>query len=247
MRPIKITAFFLILLLQSCSSNDRQNTVETNLNKVGEITVTCPDAVKYLPDFPVFKDKDAFFNDSILYRRGYAMRDSERGRQAILDAGETLDFYLKRFGEVMGVSLSEEQNPAIARYIKTAYSFARGGISNAKRVYGRMRPFCYFGEPSGIPEDEEINGLFTSFPSGHSVRAWTIALALIAIDDEHEYDIINLGYELGQSRVITGFHYQSDVDAGRMAASVAFAKIVSDEEFIKLMNLAREELKGLRN
>lgn len=241
MRLTKTVVFVFIFLLQGCSAYKH-----STVTKTGEITVTSPDAVKYLPGFPAFEDKEAFFNDSIMYKRGYAMRDSERGKQAIADASIKLDFYFERFGEVMGVSLSEETTPSIANYLKVTHSFAGKSIVKAKGSFSRQRPFSYFGQPSGIPEDEEKYGAYTSYPSGHSIGAWTLALALTAIDDEHESDIIRLGYELGQSRVIIGFHYQSDVEAGRLAASVIFAKIVSDKEYIKLMNLAREELQELR-
>ena len=33
------------------------------------------------------------------------------------------------------------------------------------------------------------------------------------------------GYMYGESRVIVGAHWQSDVDAGRLVASVAYAKL----------------------
>lgn len=246
MRFTKTFVFISILLLQGCNAH-RHSTVEYNLEKAGKITATIPEAAKFLPGFPAFEDTEAFFNDSILYQRGKALRDSDRGKQAIADADLRFDFYLKRFGETMGMNLSEEQTPAIARYLNEVYSFTGQGIMKAKGSFTRQRPFSYFGEPSSIPEEEEKLGVNNSYPSGHSIMAWTMSLALTAIDDEHEYDIIHLGYELGQSRVIVGFHYQSDVDAGRMAASVTFAKMVSDKEFIKLMNLAREELKVLRS
>ena len=31
----------------------------------------------YLPDYPSFDDREAFYNDSLLYRRGAAMRETE--------------------------------------------------------------------------------------------------------------------------------------------------------------------------
>lgn len=246
MRFTKTFVFISILLLQGCNAH-RHSTVEYNLEKAGKITATIPEAAKFLPGFPAFEDTEAFFNDSILYQRGKALRDSERGKQAIADANYQFDFYLDRFGEIMEMDLSEENTPAIAQYMKAVYTFGVKSLLSAKDSFERQRPYSYFGEPSGIPEEEEKLGPNSSYPSGHTIMAWTMALALTTIDDEHECDIIHLGYELGQSRVIVGFHYQSDVDAGRMTASVTFAKIVSDEEFIRLMNLARKELKGLRN
>lgn len=233
-------AVIVAALLPGC-----RKTPDAKLKTIGEITVQCPDAVKYLPGFPSFDDKEAFFNDSLLYRRGQKLRQTERGHIAVEDAGEDLDFYLARFSKVLGVTLSKERTPAIARYIATTITFTRSGISNAKAAFGRQRPFFYFGEPSGIPADENRYGEFSSYPSGHSLRGWAIALALIAIDEEHQYEILKLGYELGENRVIVGYHFESDVSAARLAASVGFAKITSDEQYIKLMKLARQELSAL--
>ena len=234
MRYIKTIAILLAVILQGCSTY-RQNM---------QVTATSPEAVKFLPAYPSFEDREAFFNDSLLFRRGLALRDTERGEQAVIDAGITLDFYLERFGEVMGVKLSEQDSPAVAAYLKAAYEFTGKGIGKAKHDFTRQRPYSYFGVHSSIPEEEERCGQFSSFPSGHALMAWVMALALVSIDEEHQYEILRLGYELGQSRVISGFHYQSDVDAGRHAAAAAYARIVSDPGFVRLMELAAKEVAG---
>ena len=49
------------------------------------------------------------------------------------------------------------------------------------------------------------------------------------------------GYMYGQSRVIAGYHWQSDVDAARLVASAAVARLHADKRFIKLMKKARRE------
>lgn len=235
----------LAAALSACGVTSRQ-AVSNKLEDAGKITVVCPEARLYLPDFPSFNDRQAFFNDSLQYRRGMAVRDTERGRQAVLDARTDLDFYLQRFGAALGVKLSEKETPAIAKYIQTTYKFARAGISTAKSSFARRRPYSHFKESSAIAVDENSVGEFTSYPSGHTVRAWSIAMALVAIDEAHYSGIVKVGLELGESRVITGFHYASDVEYGRISASVAFAKLVSDPEYVKLMNLARRELEALR-
>ena len=51
------------------------------------------------------------------------------------------------------------------------------------------------------------------------------------------------GYEFGQSRVIAGYHWQSDVDAGRMAGSVLYQLIRNHERFIGQLAKARAEFK----
>jgi acid phosphatase (class A) len=45
----------------------------------------------------------------------------------------------------------------------------------------------------------------------------------------------------GESRVIVGAHWQSDVDAGRLAASAAYARLHTSERFLQQMRLARQE------
>lgn len=212
----------------------------------GEITVVCPEARNYLSGFPSYDDKEAFFNDSLLYRRFYAFRDTERGAQAVQDASTDISFYLQRFGKAMNVNLSETGTPMIAKYIKTTHQFARSGVSTAKEKFSRQRPYSYFKEASLIPSDEGTVGEFASYPSGHTVRAWAITLALVAIDDEHCSDIVKVGMEIGESRLIAGFHYASDVEGAKLAASVAFAKIVSDPEYIYLLEEARRELESIR-
>ena len=51
------------------------------------------------------------------------------------------------------------------------------------------------------------------------------------------------GYEFGQSRVIAGYHWQSDVDAGRMAGSILYQLIRSHERFVEQLAKARAEFK----
>ena len=62
-------------------------------------------------------------------------------------------------------------------------------------------------------------------------------MILTAIDPDHTEEIMKVAYELGQSRVIVGFHYQSDVDAG----SVTFARLCAMPEFLDMLTAAKAE------
>ena len=53
------------------------------------------------------------------------------------------------------------------------------------------------------------------------------------------------GYQYGESRVIVGAHWQSDVNAGYLAASIAYAKLHTSERFLKQMAKARKEFQKL--
>ena len=53
--------------------------------------------------------------------------------------------------------------------------------------------------------------------------------------------LIMRGFEFGQSRVIAGYHWQSDVDAGRLGASVLYVKIKSHPRFVEQLERAKAE------
>ena len=72
---------------------------------------------------------------------------------------------------------------------------------------------------------------------------WTSALLLADINTSPKVmeGLLTRGYEFGQSRVIAGYHWQSDVDAGRMAGTVLYQMIRNHERFIGQLARARAE------
>ena len=73
-----------------------------------------------------------------------------------------------------------------------------------------------------------------------------MALVLAEINPERQDEILVRGYEYGESRVIVGYHYQSDVDAARIAASAAVARLHADEGFRKQLEKAKKEFARLK-
>lgn len=111
----------------------------------------------------------------------------------------------------------------------------------AKQKYMRWRPFMYYNEPTLVPEQEEKHRTNGSYPSGHTVLGWTMALLLSDINPAAADSILARGYEYGQSRVIAGYHWQSDVDAGRLGASVLYAKLQGNQRFREQLAKAQQE------
>ena len=199
-----------------------------------------PKAEKYLPQPPSLTDP-LYFNDFVQYQKGKEVRNTERGKVAVDDYMVTTEYYMKRFGEVMGFEMTPETHPAMAAYISATFTTARTALQSAKDSFHRLRPFVQFNEPSGIPEDENESNFYQSYPSGHTVRAWYIALALVGVDPVHQNEILKVGYEMGQSRVIVGFHYQSDVDAARVAGSAIYALLSVEPAYQDLFRKAKAE------
>ncbi|MCR5003006.1 MAG: phosphatase PAP2 family protein [Bacteroidales bacterium] len=201
-----------------------------------------PKAEKYLPQ-PPQNGTPGFFLDSLVYENGKKLRDTYRGTVAVQDAKISVKYYMKRFGDVMSHRINPDNCPVLAEYIQTTYRNARFSIESTKHYFSRQRPYQYFKEGTPIPEDEDEND-FTSYPSGHSVRAWAIALALISVDPEHQEDILRVGLEICESRTIVGYHYQSDIQAAIIAASAAYAKMSTSKEFRELQKAAIAEFQN---
>ena len=102
-----------------------------------------------------------------------------------------------------------------------------------------------FHEPSLKPEDDAPLSKNGSFPSGHTILGWSAALLLSEINPDRADQLVNRGYIYGESRVIAGAHWQSDVNAGYLYASVAYAKLHTSDRFLKQMAKARKEFARL--
>ena len=82
-----------------------------------------------------------------------------------------------------------------------------------------------------------------SFPSGHTILGWSSALLLSEINPDRADTLLARGIMYGDSRMIVGAHWQSDVNAGRLAASAAYARLHTSERFLEQMRLARLEFR----
>ena len=70
---------------------------------------------------------------------------------------------------------------------------------------------------------------------------WGMALVLIELVPSHQNEILKYGYEYGYSGVISGCHYASDVQAGRILAACVLARMHNDPVFCRLLEQAKTE------
>lgn len=200
-----------------------------------------PDASRFLPA-PADENDTRFVSDSCMYEWGKTFRGTLRGDTAIADAGYAIAYFLKRFSPAVNQNLTEETHPKLTQLLLSVMNAGNKSIQKAKKRFARRRPYHHFGEGTPVPQDEYPDD-FTSYPSGHAVRAWMAAMALTAVSPKNADAIMKIGYEIGQSRIILGFHYQSDVDAARLAASATFARLCAEKKFHKAIENAKKELK----
>lgn len=205
-----------------------------------------PNMVKFLPPPPAFHSP-FFVGDSIRYEWGKAMRNCpERAKIAWNDAYYGLGIVAQEFSEPFGLQISEKGTPRIYKMLKVALATCDSVCKIPKKYYMRKRPFVYFVEPTLVPEDEEDLRNNGSYPSGHTILGWSSALLLAEINPEAQDTLLARGYMYGESRIIAGYHWASDVEAGRLAASAAYARLHTSKRFLKMMARARREFVRLK-
>ncbi|MBR6437644.1 MAG: phosphatase PAP2 family protein [Bacteroidales bacterium] len=150
------------------------------------------------------------------------------------------------FSEAFGFEISEEKTPAIYKVVYRGVETIRLSATEPKATYMRTRPYVYFNEPTLVPQDEEELRTNGSYPSGHTIKAWGMALVLCEINPDAQDALYKLGYEWGQSRVIAGFHWQSDVDASRLLAAACYSRLHTCKAFLDDMKAAQKEFKKMK-
>ena len=204
-----------------------------------------PDMTKILPPFPAFESA-RFVADQSQHLWGKLMRqDEQRAAQAQNDAVYSMQTAIDAYSPLFGLEITKEGTPEIYSILQDVCASCDSIYSDAKAAFDRQRPYAYYDEGTLIPEKEEKHRYEGSYPSGHTVFFWTSALLLSDISQTKEAmeALLSRGYEFGQSRVIAGYHWQSDVDAGRMAGSVLYQLIRNHERFIGQLARARAEFK----
>lgn len=204
-----------------------------------------PDLVKCLPAPPDTVGTD-FDHDVLRYMWGKKMRkDPMRAAIARRDADWSMDTLAAIFSVPFGLKISEKDTPEIYRVFMDGIGTLEQIRVAPKAHYMRLRPFVLFNEPSLNPEeDEELSGE-GSYPSGHTIRGWSAALILSEINPDAAEALYKRGWDYGESRVISGAHWQSDVDMSRAAASIGYSFLQTSPAFRLQIEKAKAEFRRI--
>jgi len=231
-----ISLLSLSLLMLSTVSAQEETPVDAYFT-----STDMPDMLQFLPGFPD-STSVGFAYDVSRYFWGKEMRnDPERAAQATRDAVYGLPTILTEFEEAFGMKVTEEDTPEIYKVLLEGTATCDSICKLPKIKYARTRPFVMFNEHTLVPELEGELNPHKSHPSGHTLLGWSSALLMMEINPDRANEILARGYRYGENRVVVGAHWQSDTDAARLAASVAYAKLHTSERFLEQMKKAREE------
>jgi len=208
-------------------------------------TEELPDLIKCLPPPPAFNSPE-FSYDVVRYQWGKIQRlDSVRAAIARRDAVWSYEALLAEFNIPFGLTISKTETPEIWKFMVNSLATTDQMRVAPKAYYHRLRPFEMYEEHLLSTETEaELSGE-GSYPSGHTMRGWLAALLLAEINPAQADTLFARGWMYSESRVIEGAHWQSDIDATRVGASIGYAALHTSPEFLAQLEKAQMEFKLL--
>lgn len=175
------------------------------------------------------------------YEATRALQGSARWALAVQDNELTPAALFGGFGCAAGVAMSAETTPATAKLMSRVGTDVGRASAASKGVHQRDRPAVGNDRPICIARDRALMEN-SSWPSGHAMLGWTYALLLAELVPEQADAVLLRGREFGDSRVVCGVHYPSDVEAGRTVGAALVARLHAEPQFVADMAAAKAEL-----
>ncbi len=240
MKRITVLMFAAILFCGSLQIKAQNNDVKLYFS-----ADEMPDLIKCLPPPPDTVGVD-FAHDIMRYLWGKTQRnDSVRAALVFRDAVWNYDSLFAVFSVPFGLEISKDGTPEIYKFLVNSLSTIDQTRVRPKAYYHRKRPFERFHEHMlTMYEEAELSGE-GSYPSGHSQRGYAAALLLSEVNPANADTIMARGFMYGESRVIAGAHWQSDVEASRLCAAIGMARLHTSPEFLAQLDKAQREFKSL--
>jgi acid phosphatase (class A) len=204
-----------------------------------------PDSVALLPPPPA-PGSPEFVADEVIYQRLSALQGSARWRLAARDANLKFPGAANVFSCAVGIDVTAATTPRLYALLQRVVIDAGQSTAKAKQRYNRDRPFEVTGDPTCVPEDEQLLRGNASYPSGHASLGYVWGEVFAELLPERAAAARARAYEFGQSRVVCRVHRQSDVDGGRTVGKVVFERLHQDPEFVADMAAAKVEVKKAR-
>ncbi len=204
-----------------------------------------PNPVLFMPGPPSLQDSRQSY-DFRQYFKGKDLRTNPNVKASITArAYYGADVVASMVSDIMGVNISGTTTINTWRLLSNGFLTSGYGTTK-KNYYLRTRPCVRFNEEPGsyVVNVETLSILKRSYsyPSSHTITAWNSSLLMAAIAPQFQDTLVNFGYDYGQSRVIGGAHWQSDVDDARTIGTACIGHMMATDLFKSHLQLSRNEL-----
>jgi acid phosphatase (class A) len=212
--------------------------------------------------------EEARARDLAAVRAAQAARSAAQEQHA--ETSSNVDVFL--FAQVLGESFTRERLPLTADFYQRVYRSALPYLQLTKDCWGRARPFVV--DPTLAPLGRALEStrlrsapapaaagsqppadspctapvaapqFSPSYPSGHATVGVMMAILLAQMVPERRADLFAYGWDYGEARIVSGVHFPSDVEAGRILGTMLVGVMQQDARFRRDFGAARRELRA---
>lgn len=201
---------------------------------------TAPDLTAILPP-PPRGQSAAEAADKAAFAATRSLKGTPRWDLATTDVADGASAILEDFACVIGQRIDPSRAPALMTLLERTRLDISRATRGPKEHYRRLRPFVGNESEICVMRTSELGNAF-SFPSSHATQGWTYASIMAALMPEKATQFFLRARAYGESRVVCGVHWMTDIQAGRTTASAVFATLQGDAAFRSDLERARTEL-----
>lgn len=180
------------------------------------------DLVRLLAPPPARGSKEAKADmEAVL--RAQAQRTPRRVKEAKADRKDNV----LRFADVFGSKFTADALPLTTAFFAKVVEDRGLIVDAAKAFWHNPRPSAVNPAVKPIFPPPEAD----SYPSGHATFAYLAAIILADMVPEKAPQLFARAAEFAHNRVVAGMHYPSDIEAGRISATVIAAVMMLNPVF----------------
>ena len=143
------------------------------------------------------------------------------------------------FAMVLGPRFDLDTLPATARLMALVRASEKATVDAGKAEFKRARPYAV--DPS-LNSCKRNDDPLSSYPSGHTSMAFAMGETLARLVPGQAPAILARAARYGQSRIVCGQHFRSDVAAGQLLGGLIVERLMTKPVFRAALADARREL-----
>jgi acid phosphatase (class A) len=145
------------------------------------------------------------------------------------------------FKDVLGQSFTAGNLPLTATLSAHIHDDESIISKPIKASFSRPRPYQF---DSTLHPVCALSKEPNSYPSGHTLSGYLLALTLVQMIPEKREQIMERADNYAHNRMVCGVHYASDVEASRTAAYAMFGYMLANPRFQKELEAAKQETRS---
>lgn len=143
------------------------------------------------------------------------------------------------FAVVLGPAFDLARLPATARLMALVRAAEKAVVDAGKDEFRRQRPYVVDTSLASCKRNDDP---LSSYPSGHSAMAFSMGETLARLVPERAPALLARAARYGQSRIVCGQHFRSDVAAGQVLGALIVERLATKPPFRAALADARREL-----